>query len=170
MPGTPVQQEIMRYKEDVKILFLSSRSLNSPAHITLIPPFNLFLSDENKLAADIISSLEKTKEFYLELNDFGHFGQKVIFVDVANNQNIIDVNKQLKKGLEFYLGTEQIQNDRFNPHITVAFKDLRPEIFPLAWKYFSEIEYHRVIKIDSIQLLRHENTIWRIVRSFKLKK
>ena len=167
VPGAPVQQEIMQYKQDAKIMFNSSRSLNSPAHITIIPPFSMELADEDKLSADLSSGLGKVKEFYIELNGFGHFGHKVIFVNVADNQFIKDLNKKLRRVLESYIGLEQNFSDRFNPHITVAFKDLRPEIFPIAWKYYSEIVYHRVIKIDSIELLRHENNLWKIVRSFK---
>lgn len=167
VPTNPVQQEIMQFKEDAKNMFLSSRSLNSPAHITVIPPFNLALSEESKLASDISSSLGKIRDIYIELNGFGHFGNKVIYVNVAENQFITDINKKLKKGLEVYLSAEKNQNTKFHPHITVAFKDLMPEIFKTAWNYFSEIDYQRVCNIDSIELLRHENRMWKIVQSFK---
>ncbi|MBK7094694.1 MAG: 2'-5' RNA ligase family protein [Saprospiraceae bacterium] len=167
VPGNPVQHEIMQFKEDARNMFLSSRSLNSPAHITIVPPFNLALNDEGKLSADITACLGKVEDFYIELNGFGHFGQKVIFVDVADNQLITDINKRLKKGLASYLNSEQNHDNKFHPHITVAFKDLMPEKFQMAWTYFSAIDYHRVIKLDSIVLLRHENRMWKIIRSFK---
>jgi 2'-5' RNA ligase len=167
VPANPVQQEIMKFKEDAKLMFQSSRSLNSPAHITVIPPFNLALSEESKLAQDISSNLGKTREIYIELNGFGHFGSKVIYVNVADNQLITDLNKKLKNGLQVYLCAEQNQNAKFHPHITVAFKDLLPEMYKTAWNYFSAIDYQRVCKIDSIELLRHENRMWKIVQSFK---
>lgn len=167
VPENPVQEEIMKFKEDARKMFDSSRSLNSPAHITIIPPFNLDSNLEARLAADIGSSMGKVGDFYIEINGFGHFGQKVIFVDVADNQFITDINKRLKKGLASYLSAEQNHDNKFHPHITVAFKDLRPEVFIMAWKYFSAIDYQRVIKIDSVVLLRHENRIWKPVRKVR---
>jgi len=52
--------------------------------------------------------------------------------------------------------------------MTVAFKDLRKSVFPLAWKYFSNLKYMRVFEVKQLYLLQHDGRQWQIVDDFKL--
>jgi 2'-5' RNA ligase len=168
VPEDPVQAEIMSFKEYARDHFKSSRSLNSPTHITMIPPFSMALNDEKKLFSDLSISLSRVKKFYIELDGFGHFGTKVIFVNVLENEYLNRLHLRLSAAMLSYLPADQNLNRPFHPHITVAFKDLEREMYDQAWNYYSNKLYQRVTKINSVSLLRFENRKWYIVRQLKL--
>lgn len=168
VPEDPVQAEILSFKEYARDHFKSSRSLNSPAHITVIPPFSMVLNDEKKLFSDLEISLSNVMGFYIELDGFGHFGTKVIFVNVLTNDYLKKLHLKLSASMLSYLSADQNPNKPFHPHITVAFKDLEREMYDQAWNYYSNKKYQRVTKINSVSLLRFENRRWLIVKQVKL--
>jgi 2'-5' RNA ligase len=160
----PVQDEIMRFKNTAKINFRSSKSLNSPAHITIIPPFSFPDNTQQQIENDLEIAVNNQSSLTLNLKGFGHFGNRVIFVDVSENDQVTELYSKVYKVFKYYLDDKNIKNDRFHPHITVAFKDLMPEMFEGAWEYFSDKTYVREAVIDGITLLKHENKRWIPVR------
>ena len=168
IPDHPVQSELIQFKEYARDVFNSSKSLNSPAHITLLPPFSLERKSESVLIADIEKCIRGEKSFYLELNGFGHFGNKVIFVNVGENETASRLHKKLHADLEKYHDYGVETNRKFHPHITVAFKDLIPEQFKAGWDYYSQKSFERIIRIGQVDLLRHDNKKWNSIIYFRL--
>lgn len=160
IPENPVQDEIMRFKNTAKINFRSSKSLNSPAHITIIPPFSFPENNQQQIENDLEMAVVNQSSFTLNIKGFGHFGNRVIFVNVMGNDIVTHLYSEVYKVFRLYLDEKNIKNERFHPHITVAFKDLMPEMFEEAWEYFSEKSYEREAVIDGITLLKHENKRW----------
>ncbi len=169
IPPDPLQTEMMQLKRQAGERFGSYHSLNSPAHITLIPPF--YATDEE--IDNFIEALKKFVEAFsplgLELKNFDKFGKRVIFVDVLPREEFNKFQQALfdffKNHFPFYK-----KPNRFHPHITVAFKDLKEEIFQEAWDYFSSFNFEAHFLMDYVYLLKHENKKWHIVEKFPLKK
>ncbi len=165
VPDNPVQMELMEFKNISKEKFNTRKSLNSPAHITIVPPFKYNPVNENLLKKSLQSSLTKTRPFYININGFNKFGTKVIFVDVEDNENLKRLKEQVTFGLVNDLKLNISLPNNFHPHITVAFRDLSPQMFPMAWSYFSNIEYQRICKVNSICLLKHNGRNWDITKN-----
>lgn len=160
IPENPVQDEIMKFKNLAKINFRSSKSLNSPAHITIIPPFSFPENYQQQIENDLEMSVTNHSPFSIKVQGFGHFGNRVIFANVIGDDKVSQLYSKVYKIFKSYLDHKNIKNDRFHPHITIAFKDLVPEMFEEAWDYFSDLTYKREVLIDGITLLKHENKMW----------
>jgi 2'-5' RNA ligase len=160
VPENPVQDEIMRFKNTAKINFRSSKSLNSPTHITIIPPFSISGNNQQKLENDLEKAVTNQSSLAINLNGFGHFGNRVIYVNIKTDEKITDLYSKVFKIFQPYFDDKNMRNDKFHPHITVAFKDLLPEMFEVAWEYFSGKTYEREAIIDGITLLKLENKKW----------
>ena len=168
IPPPEIRTEVNAFKRYAAAHFRSKRALNSPPHITLFPPFRFPPARSEDLKSCLRDFSDGQDSFYIRLSGFDAFIPRVIFVDVELNDDL----KQLQSGLKDRLLSDlQLSSgDRrdFHPHMTVAFKDLRKSVFPLAWEHFSQIEYERLLKVDAIHLLRHSNRRWRVDASFPL--
>lgn len=168
VPGDPVQSEIMKFKQEAKAIFNAGHALNSPAHITLIPPFSMPVHEESQLINDIKKAVGKIGDIYLELNGFGHFGKRVVFVKTEENDQVSKLYLRLRNELSDYIEKQNHGDKKFHPHITVASRDLKTELFDSAWEYFSKKEYYRVIKTAKVDILRYEQNTWKITGNVKL--
>lgn len=109
------------------------------------------------------------ENFQVELEDFGAFGPRVIFIDVALNQALENLQKDLVKtarqGLNLH--NANYKQRGFHPHITLAFRDLRKPAFKEAWIEFKPKEYHATFEVSSFWLLKHNGKNWEEYREFE---
>jgi 2'-5' RNA ligase len=156
-------------KHLAKELFGSGHALNSPAHLTLIPPF-FATDDEIKSIADALQEILKQFDvFNLELSGFDTFGNRVIFVDVKKNDKLFELQQAVFNAfIQAYPSYKK--PNRFHPHFTIAFKDLEKEVFSEAWDYFSSMEYEAGFDVNEISILRHKDKKWHITEKLKTGK
>jgi len=102
------------------------------------------------------------KKFFVQLNGFGCFRPKVLFVKVEPNDDLTRLHGKLLKHLSKILGLENASKNHFRPHMTVAFRDLQPEKFDEAWDYFSRLPYQRFFEVFRLTLLQHNGKHWEI--------
>lgn len=154
--------------------FESSKSLNVMPHITLKAPFTLPAFAHNHVLDWFASLIIEIPSFQLELENFDAFKNPkhpVIFIKPSPNDSLSSLQKILIQ--EFYRtfddievsGTELI----FKPHITVAYRDLQPEMFEMAWPEFRDREFSGTLQVNSFQLLKHNGKAWHIIQRFDLK-
>lgn len=156
IPPEPVLTEIKEMKEDMALRFGSSKALQSPAHITLIVPFEKDL-DEDELAGKLKSFAIQEMPFKLKLNGFSCFPNRrfpVLFVKPEPNESLA----HMQHALDESLFTDRIISSKmpfaFTPHITIGYRDLTPANFKQAWAEFEYKEYSREVLIKSLFLLK----------------
>lgn len=152
---------ITELKMEMAQKFKSRRALNSPPHITLIPPF--FMTNQG-LSSDLIPDLKefagKYEKFEVEMSAFGSFAPRVIYVKPAESSYLNEQQKQLENFLvEKY---SEIENSKrsFHPHITIGFRDLTKDRFYEAWEYFSQKSIRTSCVIEKITVLKHNGERW----------
>jgi len=57
----------------------------------------------------------------------------------------------------------------FNPHMSIAHRDLDKNLFPDAWKEFKNKEYQRSFSFKKLSLLKHNGRSWDINEEFKFE-
>ncbi len=159
----PVQSEITEMKQTAKELFGSGHALNAPAHMTLIPPFRATEEQIEAFADDLQRLLRHKKLPPVRLNGFDRFGNRVIFVDVEKNPRWEALQNEIYELFRRHF-PRQAKPNRFHPHFTIAFRDLRPEMFEEAWSYFNRDSYEASFLPESIDILRHKNGKWHIFK------
>lgn len=161
LPSEEVMEEILRFKEEIKTRFSVQHALNLPAHITLQSPFWMANENEKNLYR-ILNDFSKTQQsFPVCLNGFDHFSDRVIFVKISNHEPIICFHQELQHQLvpDLFLSSVQ-QQRKIHPHITLATRDLKKEIFPEVWREFQNRNYKNSFPTKGITLFKHNRKVW----------
>ena len=169
LPPLEIQEEVTAFKEYAERHFRSSHALRSPPHVTLFPPFRWPASRREDLFGILAGFAREEAPFLLTLKDFACFRPRVIYVDILPSKELTGLHRRLSERLGRDLGLAQKdRRDDFHPHMTVAFKDLRPPMFNKAWVHFSRIPYERNFRVTALALLRHVDRRWQVAQEFPL--
>lgn len=60
------------------------------------------------------------------------------------------------------------KNNGFNPHITVAFRDLKKPTFHKIWDDVKNREFMETFLADNITIFKHNGKSWEIFKELKL--
>jgi len=162
IPSGTVLDDTMKMKEDACQLFLSCASLNSPPHITLHMPF--IWKDKRRLDLESFLKLLLTDFPVFEVNlvGAGAFGKRNIHLKIEENNALIDLQKQIATGMKKHLNVfnANYKDFPFQPHLTIAFRDLKKYQFEAAFEYFKHINYNGKFKVSHIALLKFCDGKW----------
>ncbi|MFY0650905.1 MAG: 2'-5' RNA ligase family protein [Cyclobacteriaceae bacterium] len=169
VPPEPIYTEVAQLKQLVFDQFESKAALRSPPHITLHMPFKWKESKEEKLLNSLINFEMSSAPFTVELSNFDFFPPKVVFVDVMPDAQLAELQSKLVKHvrLELNLFNADYKDKPFHPHMTIAFRDLKKNVFLSAKDYFSEQSYNAEFIVDGYHLLKHDGKKWNSYRAFK---
>ncbi len=162
----PILGEILEMKLDFRDRFNSKHGLKSPAHITLYTPFRSDTKTLIKIEKSLIEIVTKYKPFKISLNNYSHFDNRVIFVDVVNNEEIKELGSDTIETIQ-----EIITNNNktpFHPHMTLATRDLTPENFNSAWSIYKQKQYNANFNATEISILKHNGKIWEIFKTVSI--
>lgn len=170
IPPSSIGEEVMEIKSYFKEAYGCRAPLRSPAHITLQMPFLWQPEKEEALIESLTHFAQNQNAFPVELNDFDCFEPKVIFIKVVKNDALKALQKALVVHLKTALGifNANYKDRGFNPHITVAFRDLKKPFFYQAWEEFREKPFQGNFPVQSFWLLRHDGKQWQVLREISL--
>lgn len=171
LPPAEIASTITPIKEDMAENFNSKAALRSPPHITLHMPFRW----PDKKMEEILLFLQqfaKTQHpFEVCLNNFGAFPPRVIYVAITPNEKLDGLQSELLKAMrkELNIFNGNYKQQGFHPHITVAFRDLRPANFKLAWEVYQYKSITSNFISDHLTLLKHNGQHWEILENFSFE-
>lgn len=158
----PLNEKILRYKLWMRDQFGCVVAMKSPAHITLIPPFWLPDSEEEKLLDALQSFASTIGELTIPLNGFSHFRKRVLFVDVETSPELEQLKKQAEDHFVKIFPAIKKDTRPFHPHITIANRDMKPSHFEKAWEYFKLLKLDENLTTKTVMLLKLVNGKWSI--------
>ena len=150
-----IEEQVMQHKHWMHRHFGCKNAMRSPAHITLIPPFWLEETQQQKFEMQFHAFRSRQKELQMNMNGFAHFGDRVLYIRVEENPEL----SSLRNDAEQYFHNafpEMIQPDSrpFKPHVTIANRDVMPDMFVTAWSHFSKESYNASFPAQIISLLK----------------
>lgn len=170
LPPPEIQATASQIKQYFADRYSSRAAQKSPPHITLQPPF--------RWANTALPALEQClSEFVLEqqsvpivLDGFAAFPPRVIYINVLKTPELLTLQAALLTRLATQLGIiDRVSKTRpFTPHLTVAFKDLTPKNFHIAWAQFQQQQFYSEFVAAELTLLQHDGRRWNISRKFPL--
>jgi 2'-5' RNA ligase len=172
LPPSPILEEIDILKHHFKDKYHSKASLNSPSHITLHMPFEWREEKEGKLINALTTFSENHNSFVLQLENFGCFEPRVIFINVMKNPLLDALQRELHQTFkrELNLFNAMYRDLPFYPHVTLAFRDLKKPMFYKAWEEFRDKIIEHSFKADRIALLKHDGKAWQVYSEFLFMK
>ena len=147
------------------------QSLRSPPHITLVPPFSLSPAFTELLINTLIETGANNYSFKLASSGFDAFPPRVVFVKPNLPKELMTLYSHLKDSIGPLIpGTGGNDQDRdFHPHITIAYRDIKPEQFRKIWNYYRNIKIKLSVDVDRFCLLENIQGQWFVNREFMLK-
>jgi 2'-5' RNA ligase len=169
IPPTYLANYITEVKQSVAEKYGSKAALNQPPHITLVPPFEIEKSKEQKLTNILENYTSQLSNFLITLKDYGSFPPKVIFINVEPNKKLNDLADNLSKVLQ-EIGFTKPSEYNYHPHVTVAFKDLTEKNYELAWEEYKDKKVYFSWDLSQISLLKYVDKQWVVVKDVYFKK
>lgn len=169
IPPEPAFGHAESIKKELHEKFGLKAALRSPAHITLHMPFEWKEEKEKQL----IVALEKIKDIpkgEIRLHDIGEFNKSVIFVKVNYGEELVMLRNAIVTSMKTQLNIfNESENKRpFHPHLTLAFRDLKPAHFQAVWNFINEHPVDFCFNIQEFSLLKHNGTKWLPFQDFKI--
>jgi 2'-5' RNA ligase len=160
MVPEPLASDIALEKQLVKEMYGASHALKTIPHITIIPPFRM-----HHMRSEPLKELmyNVSKDFFplnIELNGFGFFEQRVVYINVVYNENLKQLHLAFSAAFHKYFPEIKVNSDRFNPHVTIAHKDLDIESFLEARLFFSQRQFHAAFTCQNLTLFHHDGNQW----------
>ena len=164
VPEGKVFDEILAFKNEMSDRFNSKAALRSPPHITLHMPIKWQEENENKLIAPLSELASRYKPFNVNLQGFGAFQPRVIYVKVEENMVLDALQAAIQKTARsvWHIYPKSTNTRPFNPHVTIGFRDLNKPMFFKAWQEFEQRDYVSTFQVKDICLLKHNGKSWDI--------
>lgn len=174
VPSKKVCDEVTAFKNDFAIRFQSKKALKVIPHITLKAPFKLPGSLHTQLLEWFNSLKITTPSFKTRLENFGAFKNRrspVVYAHPVSNASLDTLQKEILSGFRNNYPQIPVSNPEleFNPHITVAYRDLQPALFNKAWEEYGIKKYSASFVVTNFHLLQHDGKAWNIISTFSLE-
>lgn len=168
LPPSNLQAEVITIQQEVWQAYQSKAALRSPPHLTLQPPFLWPEEDLETLQDSLAIFAQKRGPVPIKLSGFGAFPPRVIYVHVGHQGRLVEIQPELLKHFAETLGIvdRKAQNCPFTPHMTVAFRDLKPAQFSRAWLEFEQRPFEARFTAKELTLLKHDGQKWQISAQF----
>lgn len=137
----------------------------SPAHITIVPPFR---AEEELLPhlLDFVSTFNiGIVPFQINLTGYGNFGDRVLFVDVAPNPQLVQLEQECMQEFSHQFPSIIFGiKPPFNPHVTIATRDIPEGKLAEAKAYFeAQGPFAEQFEAKEVRLVKLEKGYWNIV-------
>ena len=170
IPHEKLRDEIRAIKVRMRDHYGAGHALRSPAHITLQKPFKRDRGAGRTISDALRLFAQNEQPFTVELDGYGAFAPRVIYIKLKENRHIGTLHERLKalllSSLDFTPG--EIMKG-VEPHITVATRDLTKEAFSEAWPVISGEPFTGSFVVRSIFLLRHNGRYWEKLEEFPFR-
>jgi 2'-5' RNA ligase len=162
LPPKEIADKIIALQKEVAEKFDCRHALKSPPHITLVPPFRCNDELEKVIIEPLRDFFSQTASFEIQLHGFSCFERnRVIFIDLVRNGHLEKIYFDLQNFADDNIPVKlHEKHAQFTPHITIASRDLRKEMFREAWSEFRERAFEGAFDSSSAWLLRHSGTEW----------
>jgi 2'-5' RNA ligase len=147
--------------KDVKLLWKRfEKQYNSIGVQTFNHPCLTFQGGEVKdikvLTRDFRDFAAEIDPFEIEVDGFGSFDRRVIYLKVRKSREIVRINEVVNQHLKGRCVTvfEEYTPERWIPHITVAMDDLLENEFDKAWSSLSGVKLRFEQKLHNLCLVK----------------
>lgn len=169
IPSEDIFGEVHAFKERIAEKYHSQGALRSPPHITLFPPVQMQESNENQFIELLDEVAGHHHTFDIELNGFGAFPPKVIFVKPEKELRMNVLSREIVDNYIHHISpVMELRTFKFKAHITIAYRDLTQEMFAAAWGEFKNKQYKRSFTATEVSLFKHDSKKWNVIHKAKL--
>ena len=169
IPPDSIVEDVDEIRKDIALKFNVHQSLKRPAHITLYNPVKLTSQQQEKQFFEALESASYSENFSQILKNFNAFPQHTFYLDAEQNIDIMNLQKQIKTALKPLKLLQELDNFKFTPHLTLAFKDVKPPVFVAIVNEFKDRKFKREFLVDGFSVYKHIDKRWQPFKEIKFK-
>lgn len=128
-------------------------------HISLIGPFKT--KKQKEVVNKFLEVSKKHKRIGFHLSGFGHFDNRVVYIDTEPSNELVEYRQELFEALELLIYT--VDTDYLKPfafHATLAFRDIERK-FDQIWKYLNKKNPKKIRQtLTKVTLLRGNKILY----------
>jgi 2'-5' RNA ligase len=164
LPPNAIEIQFNALKQEFADQFQVKYALQTPAHLTLKMPFRYKEGKEKELALRLTTLLETQAPFFLQLTGIGHFGRRNIHQQVAPAESLLHLQTTLRGFCKRTLHlVEELSDRNFQPHLTLAYKDLKPSHFEELLAFAQKHAVSGEFLVDKAYLLKKVEGRWKVI-------
>jgi len=144
----------------------------TPIHVTLVPPFQL---PSPCTTADIAAALaqmaadKKWHSFNAKIEGFDAFGDRTLFAKVIPSAVWTAFRAAVCSAAALATpGAVRKDNRPFQPHVTVANRDIPPGASTEALEYLNQLELQATFPVDNITIFERRDKRWVVGQQIEL--
>jgi 2'-5' RNA ligase len=171
LPPEDLSRQIHEIRLQCAEKFGVQKALLPPVHITLYRPFKMERTYESKMIRLLNSTASILCPFKQELVNFEAFDTHAVVIRALKNPEIMNLQRSIAaifRKHEIDKLPPGSRNLSFRPHLTIAYRDITPEKFPMIWDEFKDARFKRTFNLNEFSLLKHDGKKWNTVIDFKL--
>ena|SRR5690606_15635674 len=172
LPPEDLSRQIHEIRVQCSEKFGVHKALKPPVHITLFRPFKMELSFESKMIRLLQEAVSGHQPFRQDLENFEAFDMHAVVIRALKNPEIMKLQRAVasvfKKNNIDRLPPSS-RNMAFRPHLTIAYRDILPEVFPLIWQEYKDVRFKRSFTAGQFSLLKHDGKQWNVIADIDLR-
>jgi 2'-5' RNA ligase len=171
MPPALLADRLAQLKEQLQERFQVKYALKSPPHLTLKMPFSYNEAKEGQLQEQLLQFLKEQDPFLVQVAGISNFGQRVIYHRVIPCETLTTMQAGLRaycrKSLHL---VEELSDRNFQPHLTLAYKDLKVSQFDEVLAFAREQAIAAEFLADRLFLLKRVEGRWKMLAALPFGK
>lgn len=160
VPPASIIEDVDEIRNYISDKFNVHESLKRPAHITLYPPVKISSQETEKKFFNALKAASYFNPFNQVLKNFNAFPEHTFYIDVERNDGIMSLEKQIRTELQPLKLLDKKDSNKFNPHLTLAFRDLKTPVFQEILAEFKDRKFKREFQISSFSVYKHMDKRW----------
>ena len=172
LPPPDLSAQIDEIRKECSEKFKVYKALRPPVHITLYRPVYMEESFEKRFSLLMKTVGYSVKPFIQELENFDEFNSQVVYIKALKNTGLLELRQLIVSVFRKHRidPKESTGSLSFLPHITIAYRDVLPEVFPLIWAEYKGRKFKKKFSADHFTLLKHDQKQWNVLENFKFVK
>ena len=171
IPPHELSLEIHQIRLQCSEKFGVLKALKPPVHISMYRPFRLEEEFEDNFILLIQSAIAEQEVFEQKIENFNAFNTHAIVLRALLNTGILNLYDTISTIMK-EKGIDKHPTDifPFHPHLTIAYRDIKPDVFPLMWEDYKDKKYNASFRADHLSLLKHDGNQWLVIKNYPFKE
>jgi 2'-5' RNA ligase len=170
IPPVSIVEDVDAIRTDLSERFAVLESLKRPAHITLYNPVKISSSAEELKFFKALEDASFADPFTQVIKNYNSFEPHTVYINVDQNEGIMQLQSQIKKALKPLNLLPQKESFKFTPHLTIAFKDVKPNVYAEIMDELKDKKFKREFLVGSFSVYKHIDKKWRPYKEYLFKK
>lgn len=172
LPPSLLSEEIHDIRKEISERFSVFKALKPPVHITLYKPVSIDENTESRLIKLLRPVASSHSPFMQQLENYESFNNQTLYIRAVKSPEL----SALQKDIASVFNRNKIDpqpvksKSSFTPHITIAYRDVSPEVFVSLWEDFKNRKFRRNYQTESFSILKHDGSQWNVLEEFRLSK